>query len=125
MGVSKHGKPLDLSNGKWVPIFLNAVGEDQIRREGYLCHAAANGEVACKACGRYLPYTVPLDAHFRGHLAELDHYLAEHREDADEKAKQNLAKARAVRSVKKKAAAGLADTEYTPEELALLEEFGV
>ena len=151
MGVSKHGAPLDLEHGKWVPIFLNAVGEAQIRAKGYLCSRAASGEVACKACGKYLPSSVPLDAHLRGHLAELDVYLRGKQEERVEKTKQNLTKARAARSVnlvsigaaivvagvrakeekakeekakEEKALAELA-VEYTPEELDLLEEFGV
>lgn len=127
MAVSEHGVPLDLSHGKWVPIFLNAVGENMIRQEGYLCHRAASGEVACKACGKYLPASVPLDAHFRGHLAELDRYLKITRAENKEAGKQKAKKTRTTKAViakQEKALAGLA-VEYTAEELALLEEFGV
>lgn len=127
MGVSDHGKPLALDHGKWVPIFLRAVGEKMIRSEGYLCSRAANGELACKACGRYLPPSVPFDAHLRGHLAELDHYLEITREENKEAGKEKAKKTRTTKRViakQEKALAGLA-VEYTPEELALLEEFGV
>lgn len=127
MAVSEHGIPLDLDHGKWVPIFLNAVGESMIRQEGYLCHRAASGEVACKACGSYLPSSVPLDAHWRGHLAELDRYLkitrAANKEAGKEKAKKTRV-TKAVVAKQDKALAGLA-VEYTEEELALLAEFDV
>ena len=83
-------QPIDLTNGKWVPVFLRAVGEEQIRREGYLCHRAANGEVACKACGRYLPESTPMQAHFVYHLAELDKYLADRREQGRDEAAEGF-----------------------------------
>ena len=97
VGVSDHGIPLDLANGKWVSIFLNAVGEAQIRREGYLCSRAANGDLACKACGCYLPAVTPMAAHFEEHLVELDAYLAKRAIQREEHRQDNLEKAREVR----------------------------
>jgi hypothetical protein len=145
MGVSDHGKPLALDHGKWVPIFLNAVGADQIRREGYLCLRAASGEVACKACGKYLPESVPLDAHFRGHLAELDFYLKGQRAEKHEESAEGVYPHPCERCGEGIARTGkpgrppklcvncefpLADLQveiepYSEAELALLEEFGV
>ena len=142
MGVSDHGKPLALDHGKWVPIFLNAVEVEQIRREGYLCSRAASGEVACKACGRYLPNTVPIDAHFRGHMAELDHYLNEQRAEKHVPTAEGVYPhpcERCGEGIPRTGKSGrppklcanceypLAQLEvtYTEAELALLEEFGV
>ena len=110
-GVSTHGVPENLANGKWVPIFLNAVGEDQIRREGYLCMHAANGDLACKACGVYLPNSTPLQAHFKAHLRELDKYLAKRKRDNSEKRLAALAVAR--------------ERRYTKAEQEVLDEFGL
>lgn len=44
------------------------------RQQSYLVTVAANGQIACKACGRYLPYENP-DNHFRNHMTEMDRFL--------------------------------------------------
>lgn len=112
MGVSSvHGGVIPLANGKWIPVFLNAVGEAQIRREGYLCLRAASGEVACKACGKYLPSTTSLEQHFDAHLRELDKYLAKRKIENGEKRLAALAVAR--------------ERRYTKAEQEILDEFGL
>ena len=109
---------MDLTNGKWVPIFLNAVGEDVIRRDGYLVTLAANGDIACKACGKYIRNLGNLSKHREGHIAELDAYLEVHTLDGKVREKPRKPQP------KPKPLAALA-REYTPEEQAILDEFGL
>ena len=47
----------------------------EARRIDYLVNVADDGTIACKACGKYVPWEPP-ELHFRRHQAELDRYLA-------------------------------------------------
>lgn len=51
----------------------------EARRISYLVHVAADGTLACKACGVYVPWEPP-ELHFARHMKELDDYLAKKQE---------------------------------------------
>lgn len=55
----------------------------EARRIEYLVTVAANGDLGCKACGRYIPGNTDggRHEHFAMHQAQLDRYLASKQEE--------------------------------------------
>lgn len=51
----------------------------EARRIEYLVQVTKDGQLACKACGRYLSWE-PHEAHFQQHMVELDQFLARKQE---------------------------------------------
>lgn len=103
-----------MSLNEWPELFVRTVGEAEIRREGYLVHVTHDGKLACKACGKFLPWENP-EKHFGIHIRELDDFLYKQGKKTKETRKTNLAKARA-----KKREIRLKD--YSAEEQELLKE---
>lgn len=73
-----------VSNSYWPRLWAENPGLlREARRQDYLVLVTNSGELACKACGIYLPWEDPTK-HFQRHQRELDQYLARKKREARE-----------------------------------------